>query len=62
MRQHLFEKILEIFVWLQSVSFGCFCYAIENGTCLGSASGSYDVPAMLAHTEFSDAPFRIVVI
>ena len=62
MRQHLFEEILEIFVWLQSVGFGCFCYTVENGACSGSTPGAYDVLAVLAHAEFSDAPFCVIVI
>jgi len=55
MLRDLFQKVLEIFVWPETVYLGCLGNAVNYCTGLGSSDGVNSIPVFLSQTECTDA-------
>ena len=62
MQKHLFQNILEVFIWLQVIRLCCLCDAVQHRTRFGSTFRINDLPVLFANAERSDTAFCIVII
>ena len=58
MLRDLFQKVLEVLVWLEIVCLGCLCNAVDYRTGLGSSDSINSIPVFLPETEGPDTPLR----
>ena len=56
MLRDLFQKVLEVLVWLEIVCLGCLCNAVDYRTGLGSSDSINSIPVFLPETEGPDTP------